>query len=76
MSQEEQKFEAQAYLRLLETEEGKVLVRALQKDFDAAMMQLLFAKDDLLTSQGRAQTYHFVLKKFTDAKAIVAAHNK
>jgi hypothetical protein len=69
--------EAESLLRLQQDTDGQAFLRSIAADFDEAMMALLFSPpSDIHAKQGRAQAYHQVLKKFTDAKAVLEAQHK
>lgn len=66
------KQDAEALLRLTTLPEGKVFMEQLHSDYDKAMRELLFADSDkILFNQGKAQGYHYILKKFTDARKLL-----
>lgn len=69
MNTEERQFEAEALVRLTQSNDGKVFLRILQTDFDEAMRLLLHCKgDEVLSRQGAAQAYSKTLQRFTDAQ--------
>ena len=66
---EDKKRRAEALLRLTEISEGKLFLSELEQDFDETMKMLVQVdKDRIFAVQGRAQAYHSILKKFSDAR--------
>jgi hypothetical protein len=60
---------AEAYVRLANNSDGRVLLKNLADEFDKAMKGLLYAKpEDIFTAQGHARALHEQLKKFSDAE--------
>ena len=61
-------LEAEAFIRLSLSNDGRAFLGEIGKDFDKAMQALLYAKvEDLATAQGAARALHETLKKITDA---------
>jgi hypothetical protein len=74
LSQDERQYEAEALVRLSQTQDGQIFLRILNREFDEAMRVLLGSPpDQIMSRQGAAVAYQKMLKKFVDAKAMATA---
>lgn len=69
MSDKDKQLRAEALVRLLENNDGRLLFAEIAADLDAAMKRVLYCnEEDLSAARGHARALHEILKKFEDAK--------